>query len=309
MSTQRLARTMSPGLGRRTTATPFSLFNSAYIALLLVFFAAVGGLLYWGGSYYATPLIERSHHPLHALLRPSGRVGLSLGIAGAVMMLLIFLYTLRKRSSFLQKIGTQSQWLKLHIFLGFAGPILVTIHTSGKLNGLVAVGFYAMWCVVASGIIGRYIYAKIPRTLSGNQMTEEESEVGLADVTNMLRASENKDVVLDGIERFLSRARSSTRSVSLAVGRVILDDLRYPVSALTVWRIVGADESLSFSARARVSRLVLRQQRMLNKLSVLEAMKSVFSYWHIFHKPFTVVTFVVLLVHVAVVAFFGGIHW
>ena len=44
-------------------------------------------------------------------------------IVGAVMMLLIFVYSLRKRSSLLQKIGTQSQWLNVHIFFGFAGPV------------------------------------------------------------------------------------------------------------------------------------------------------------------------------------------
>ena len=55
--------------------------------------------------------------------------------------------------------------------------------------------------------------------------------------------------------------------------------------------------------------MVLRQQRTLTKLSALDAVKSLFSYWHVFHKPFTVVTFVVLFVHIAVVAFFGGIHW
>lgn len=297
-------------MGRRqATEAPWSVFRAFYVGLIVVFMAAVAGLVYWGGSYYATPLVERAHHPLYLLLRPSGRIGLVLGIVGAVMMLLIFVYSLRKRSSVLQKIGTQSQWLKVHIFLGFAGPVLVTIHTSGKLNGIVAIGFYAMWAVVLSGIIGRYLYAKIPRTISGNHMTLEEMENELSQAMNALRANETKKTVLEGIERFLSRARKPTRSLSRALLRVVLADLLRPVSAFTVWRIVRADKSSPSYKRAQVRRLVLRQQRMLNKLAVLDAMKSLFSYWHIFHKPFTVVTFVVLIIHVAVVAVFGGIHW
>ena len=94
------------------------------------------------------------------------------------------------------------------------------------------------------------------------------------------------------------------------LGRVAIDDLRRPVSALTVWRIVGVDRSLDFKERARVSRLVLRQQRLLNKLAVLDAMKSISSYWHIFHKPFTVITFVIVFLHVGVVVYLGyGLRW
>jgi hypothetical protein len=34
-------------------------------------------------------------------------------------------------------------------------------------------------------------------------------------------------------------------------------------------------------------------------------MKRLFSYWHVFHKPFTVITFFIVFLHVAVVTFLG----
>jgi hypothetical protein len=59
-----------------------------------------------------------------------------------------------------------------------------------------------------------------------------------------------------------------------------------------------------------VSRLVLRQQRLLNELAVLDSMKRLFAYWHIFHKPFTVITFTIVLLHAAVAVYFGyGLAW
>jgi len=59
-----------------------------------------------------------------------------------------------------------------------------------------------------------------------------------------------------------------------------------------------------------VTRLVLKQQRLLNHLAVLDASKRLFSYWHIFHKPFTVLTFVIVFLHVAVVFYLGyGFQW
>lgn len=175
MAAQTLSR---PGLAKNQGSRAAPRLNPTFhfifvgtIALTVLFLLV---LMLWGARYYATPLSARSQHQLYPWLKPSGAVGQLLGIVGTVMMLLIFLYSIRKRSKTLQKIGTQAEWLKVHIYLGIVGPVLVTFHTSGKLNGIVAVAFYSMWAVVLSGAFGRYLYAKIPRTISGNQMTLKE---------------------------------------------------------------------------------------------------------------------------------------
>ena len=311
MGAQSLAR---PGLAKnqgsksalRSNLT-FQVISVGVVALSVLLLL---GLTAWGSSYYATPLQERSEHPLNLWLKPSGVVGHLLGIAGTVMMLLIFLYSLRKRSKTLQKIGTQAEWLKVHIFFGIVGPVLVTFHTSGKLNGIVAIAFYSMWAMVLSGAFGRYLYAKIPRTISGNQMTLKEIEGELGGIVNLLRRNESRDDILAGIEAFLARTRKETGGLLPALSRVILEDAVLPSNALRVYRIVSRDRSLSIRERFRVSRLVLRQQRLLNKLAVLDAMKRLFSYWHVFHKPFTVITFAIVFLHVGVVTFLGyGLHW
>ena len=167
MSSELVQAGLPGSRGRRATRAPVFTFQTFFVGLLVIFVATVACLGYFGSSYYFAPINERAHHPFYQLLRPSGRVGLALGITGTAMMLLIFAYSFRKRSKLLQKIGTQPQWLKIHIFFGFAGPILVTFHTSGKLHGFVAIAFYSMWAMVVSGIVGRYLYAKIPRTISG----------------------------------------------------------------------------------------------------------------------------------------------
>jgi hypothetical protein len=281
-----------------------------FLLLLVSFLAFVGLLLLLGWSFYSTAPLERSVHPHYRVLKPSGAVGHSLGIVGTAMMLMIFLYSLRKRWKFLQTIGTQAQWLQVHIFLGFAGPVLVTFHTTGKLGGIVSVAFYSMWAMVLSGMVGRYLYAKIPRTMQGNQMTLKEIEDQLTEIVNVLRHTERKEEVLKGIDMFLARTRKQRGGVISAVVRVVRDDLKLPFNALKVWTIVGGDRGLSFSQRLRVGRLVLRQQRLLNHLAVLEASKRLFSYWHIFHKPFTVLTFVIVSLHIAVAVYLGyGIRW
>jgi len=297
-------------LRRAPRAKSSSTSRGTMLPIAAGFVAATAILVLWGAPYYLTPLVDRSRHPLHALLKPSGPVGHALGIVGTAMMLLIFVYTIRKRSKTLQKIGTQAGWLKAHIFLGFAGPVLVTLHTSGKLNGVVAVAFYSMWAIVLSGMVGRYLYAKIPRTISGNQMTFDEIQQELASMVDALRESEHRDTVLAGIEGFLAGTRKETGGVLRTIARVVRDDVTRPLNALVVWRILGADASLGFRRRLQVSRLVLRQQRLLNKLAVLDASKRLFAYWHVFHKPFTVITFAIVLFHVGVAIYLGyGLTW
>jgi hypothetical protein len=298
------------GRAKTRDRTSRSVFPVFLAGLVLVFLLTLAVLVLWGGSYYATPLVERATHPLYALLKPSGLIGRSLGIAGTVMMLLIFLYSVRKKSTTLQRFGTQAQWLKVHIFLGIAGPVLVTFHTSGKLNGVVAIAFYSMWAMVLSGVVGRYLYAKIPRTISGNQMTLNEIESELTEMVNLLRESERREEVLSGITSFLGATRKGSGGLFRTLGRVLRDDAGLLFAFLRVFAIVSRDRSLHFGERLRVSRLVLRQKRLLNKLAVLDAMKRLFSYWHIFHKPFTVITFVIVFLHVGIAVYLGyGLRW
>jgi hypothetical protein len=294
----------------RVTSRRITLWQIFFLSLLAVYISFVTALLVVGWSYYSTEPIERSLHPYYNLLKPSGAVGHSLGIVGTAMMLMIFLYSARKKSKLLQSIGTQAQWLQVHIFFGFAGPILVTFHTTGKLGGIVSIAFYSMWAMVLSGMVGRYLYAKIPRTMQGNQMSLKEIEDQLAQLVQSLQRSEKKEDVLRGIEAFLARTRRQSGGVLSAILRVLRDDLRLPFNAVRIWRLVGADPTLSFARRWSVSHLVLKQQRLLNHLAVLDASKRLFSYWHIFHKPFTVLTFVIVFLHVAVAVYWGyGFQW
>jgi len=296
-----------PGLGGVSRSSPFRIF---FTAVIFTFVVVLLLLVVWGGAYYSTPLAERYLLPQHRVFKSSGTVGHTLGIVGTLMMLFIFVYSLYKRSKILQKFGTQAQWLRVHIFLGLAGPILVTFHTTGKLGGIVAVAFYSMWAMVISGVAGRYLYAKIPRTMQGNKMTLKEIENQLEEMVEALRFNEKKRKVLEGIESFLARTRRQKGGLFKALAHLVLDDLRLPLNACRVWRIVGKDQALPLKKRLRISRLVLRQKRLLNHLAILDASQRLFSYWHVFHKPFTVITFAIVFLHVAVAVYWGyGLKW
>ena len=59
----------------------------------IVFCVAVGA---YGYSYYTLPRELRPFSDKHELLKPSGPIGINLGVLGTVLFCIIFLYALRK---------------------------------------------------------------------------------------------------------------------------------------------------------------------------------------------------------------------
>ena len=88
------------------------------------------------------------------------------------MMTVMHLYSVRKRLRPLRRLGraaragstSTSCW-------GSSGPLFVVLHSSFKVGGLVAISFWSMVAVALSGVFGRYLYLKIPRTRAGEELT------------------------------------------------------------------------------------------------------------------------------------------
>ena len=156
-------------------------------AAYVVFFLGVAGLFWFGRTYYLAPPSNRVRLPLHSVLRQSGSVGHFLGILGSLFMVLLLGYSLRKRLRFIWKWGNANDWLEVHIFLGISGPVLVLLHTVFRFSGLVGISFWSMVFVVASGIVGRYIYQSIPRSISGTELSRIDLEAEEIAITYELR--------------------------------------------------------------------------------------------------------------------------
>ena len=108
-------------------------------------------------------------------LTPETGIGYWLGIVGATMMLLLLLYPLRKRVRLLRHLGRVPRWFRLHMLLGVLGPTLILFHSNFKLGSLNSnVALVAMLIVVASGIVGRYLYAKVHKGLYGSRSDVDE---------------------------------------------------------------------------------------------------------------------------------------
>lgn len=279
------------------------------LLLTACYLGSLGALLYlaWEGwSYYATPLVERPRHELYWTLKPGGSQGRLYGLAGSAMMLLMLVYSLRKRWRLLRRWGALPGWLDLHIYLGTIGPLLVILHTSFKVRGLVALSFWSMIVVAASGVVGRFLYLQIPRGRAGDELSLAAVKAREQELTQRLR----QDFRLDGrtleeLDAIAERGLSGRRSLPAALLALAADAVAF---RYRLRRFRRAHRGLERSLRRRFERLVHRKALLHRRLLLWDHLRALFHYWHVLHKPFAVVMYVFMLVHV-VVAWMTGYAW
>jgi len=114
-----------------------------------------------------TALYAVAYSQASAFPKASSLVGHGIGIVGFILMLMTAtLYSVRKLRSDASW-GSTAAWLKFHMVTGLVGPYMVLLHTAMKFNGLAGLAMLLTVVVVVSGLIGRYIYTRVPRTVEG----------------------------------------------------------------------------------------------------------------------------------------------
>jgi hypothetical protein len=283
---------------------------SAYKTFLsMVYVLSLSAFLYFlidGHSYYLTPLVERPRHVDYWRLKPGGSAGLLYGIVGSALMMLMLLYSLRKRIFLLRSLGRLRLWLDFHIYCGIFGPLLVILHSSLKVRGLVALSFWSMVVAALSGIVGRYLYIQFPRKQSGDELSLTEVEELSKSLTQLLKS--RFQLPEDVLERLDRIAVAWPRAeAGLAVTLLLL-----PVGGLILrWKLRRFAKTLRSLPRPILNDLsqTLRQRALLERRIYLwSQLHRLFHYWHVFHKPFSVVMYVFMLLHIAV-ALSTGYGW
>src|ERR1700756_3257624 len=148
-----------------------------HIRLFLAWMLALSVVLViagYGWNYYILSAAQRPFSPKHQLLRPSGTIGIKLGMLGVLMFFLIYLYPLRKKWGWLGRMGNSRHWLHFHVVLGATAPIVIAFHSTFKFGNIAGMAFWSMLAVTLSGFVGRYLYSQIPRNLNAAELTMKE---------------------------------------------------------------------------------------------------------------------------------------
>ena len=256
-----------------------------------------------GWHYYTTPLRVRGYLPAHQLLRPSGSIGRSLGIAGAALMLAMHLYSLRKRRPRMLRFGSLPWWLEFHIFCGVLGPVLITFHTSFRFNGLVSVAYWSMVLVFLSGFVGRYLYVRIPKSIRGQELSYQELEEKAAELRQRLLEARLPAELLARIERAEAEV-GGIPGGGVGVSGWVSGELRL---RRHLSRLRGEVRGSGMRGESLHETLDYIEERavLLRRIATLRTTKKLFDLWHVFHRPLAMVMLLVVLVHVATAIYFG----
>ncbi|MEP0548954.1 MAG: hypothetical protein ABJF88_18615 [Rhodothermales bacterium] len=273
------------------------------IGLATTWLVVAGAFLFWGLDYYVLPLAERPYADGHDLFKPTGLVGNRLAIAGTLMLTFgVASYSTRKRWERLQTWGKLRHWLSFHIFLCTLGPFLITLHTSFKVGGLVSIAFWSMVLVVASGLVGRYVYVRIPKTLNGRFRSMQEIEARQNELLAELAAT--GALAEDDLANLRTAQPATPRGLLHALALAVRFDWE---SRRETRRLDGLLRERGVEAETR-HRLVdeAREHRKLAQQRVLlQPFGRLFRYWHTFHLPLAIVMFLILALHIGVAVAFG----
>ncbi len=262
--------------------------HSLYLGIMAaITIAATAYFSYVGYTYYTLPLEERFYHPQYDWFKASGVYGHGLGIIGTILILVgVVLYITAKRYGYLERVIRLKYLLEFHIFLCTLGPIMILFHTTFKFGGIVSIAFWSMVVVVLSGVVGRYIYLQIPRTISGRELSLKEIESNQEEALRVI--SEKVD------ETTLSQINAYS-----------VDSKTNRASHLKMVRSLLEDQGISGKELQASLQNVKTVMKLQHRISRLDTMQRLFKYWHVAHRPFAIIMLIIVTVHVVVTVGLG----
>ncbi len=236
-------------------------------------------------------------------------MGYWIGVTGAVMLLLLLLYPLRKHLHFAHGWGNIRFWFWLHVVLGVLGPLLILLHSNFKTSSLNAsVALYSMLLVAGSGVAGRFIFQRINRGLQSGQ----------ADLQDLLRRAgmdhaHSRLSFAPGVEQRLKDFELREQVPHSGLLHAVRAVFWLPLLRWQTYRHCTAelDALLDLMAasqrwskqdlthrRLRAKGLVDRYLNSVVRVAQFTAYSFLFSLWHVAHIPFVYVLILTALVHV-----------
>lgn len=261
-------------------------------------------------AYYALLITEVVALAVLHELRPdeSGGVGFAslCGWAGTASMLLMHVYSIRRRVRALRHLGRLGTWLHFHIFMGLQGALLVTYHSLHLhvAASIQALNIACVLVVVLSGMIGRYLYSLIPKAQSGERLSALEVE---RELSSLAADAEPPTPALGSAMASLA-GTAAAKGGTVGLPRLIAEDagaraaLRDLERALRDARRAGAEVARVDAFAAAARRRVLLSRRLVT----LAAAERVFGGWTILHKPLTFILLGATLLHVLAHYMFGA---
>ena len=240
-------------------------------------------------------------------------VGYALGIVGGVLMLLLLIYPLRKRVRLISRLGSVKFWFKTHMIFGVLGPVLVLFHSNfqvGSLNSTIAM--VCMLTVAGSGLIGRFLYAKIHHGLYGSQIQMKELQAEASRVEENLKKEVEDESLNKAMHSYsadvFEKSRGVLSSIVLFISIQLKTRLQFgrQISELDreMHNRVEAGEwsQAVYKAHKTATRKLLGDYyKSIRKTATYRVSERLFALWHLLHLPIFFMMLISAITHVFVV--------
>jgi len=270
----------------------------------------------YGYDYYLLSGTQRPFSPKHEILRPSGTIGIRLGMLGVLMFFLIYLYPLRKKWGWLGRQGNSRHWLDFHIVLGTTAPIVIAFHSSFKFGNIAGMAFWSMLMVTLSGFIGRYLYAQIPRNLNAAELSIKEirdKEAALKKELAEQRATFG--FAVDALYQLPSAAEVAETPAVASLISMVLIDFRRPFRTSWIRLRQAGFAAWLFSlfgflptrnpGLERALRIAKTEAKLSKSIAFLSRTQRIFQLWHVIHRPFSYAFAILAIIHITLALYMG----
>jgi hypothetical protein len=263
----------------------------------------------YGFDYYKLSAIDRPFSPKHHLLRPSGPIGLYLGFAGVSLFIGIFLYPIRKHWAWLAQFGKTKHWLDIHVLMGLTAPFIIAFHSTLKFRGIAGMAFWIMFAVSASGVVGRYLYAQIPRKVTTAELSMKELQELQENLSQQLTAQRLlPEADLRALLKMPDKDWAQRIPIFIALPYMMILDVvrKFRVARLRRNALgFGGYITTLFGFLPTTHRELERaihaaadEAKLLKRVLFLSRTQKVFHLWHVVHKPFSYAFAVLAILHI-----------
>jgi hypothetical protein len=252
--------------------------------------------------------------PTERYITPTRGLGYALGIIGGSLMLLLLVYSARKRIKWLRFLGPTAAWFRFHMMLGILGPLLILFHSNFKTGAANSnVALFCMLTVAASGFIGRYLYARVHRGLYGRKLELRELQASASGLRELSASVAFLPELVAELEVAEKRLLSCGPQLSL------LGFLKPVVigfaAARARWQLYRHIR-LGLRAGARTSAVIAAESKRLcrtaddyiekrlaatRRVAEFEGYERLFSLWHALHIPLIFMLIIAAVIHVIAV--------
>jgi hypothetical protein len=237
-------------------------------------------------------------------------LGYALGILGGSLMLLLLLYSVRKRVRWLARFGATRHWFRVHMMLGIVGPVLILWHCNfelGDVNSKIAL--FCTLLVATSGIVGRYLYAgihhglygsranlrelveRLQRSLAGGQGSSLVEPIRAELAALDARVLTPPATLLDGLTRPWVISWQTRRAHRSLLHRIRRELLRQSVRSATV-------DLHAERLEATIDRYLREHLAQVRQVARFNSFERLFALWHVVHVPFFLMMIFTAVFHV-----------